>query len=94
MAKEKKRVTASSLIKAGIEKGSSEAAILKIVAAKVPTSNADGSHVRYYAAQMFRNGEIKADQKAKYVKPRGRPTGKKIVPKKGKVKLKKVKKAA
>ena len=70
----KKKVTASSVIKAGIEKGSTEAAILKQVHAKVDGSAADGSHVRYYAAQMFRNGEIKADQKAVYVKERGRPS--------------------
>ena len=42
---------------------------------------------------MFRNGDIKADQKAQYVKERGRPA--KAKAKAGKVKLKKkVKKAA
>ena len=70
------KVTAKSVICEGIIKGRSVEAILKNVAKKVPTSKADASHITYYANTLLKAGEIKQEQRDKYVKTRGRPGGK------------------
>lgn len=87
-----KKVTAAAVIKEGIEKAWTVDKILKQVHAKVDNSKADESHVKYYAGQMFRDGDITEEEKAKYVKGRGRPAEtapKKVDKKAAKPKLKK-----
>ena len=67
-----KRVTAKSVICAGIIKGSTAAAILKQLAKKVPDSKADEAHVKSYAYQLFRTGDIDETRKVKYTKTRSK----------------------
>ncbi len=84
-----KKTTAASVIRNGINKGFSTEKILKLVKEKVPTSNADESHVAYYVNRMFKDGKIDQARHDKYLKNRGRPAGKADTPAKKKVVKKK-----
>lgn len=91
----KKKVTAKSVIRNGINSGHTIARIVKDVKKKVPGSNVVDQHVRIYASTMCKNKEITAEQKDKYLirKKTGKAVAKKVV-KKAAPKKKAVKKAA
>ena len=98
-AKKKVRVTAKSIITNGIKSGYTLARIVKDVKKKVPGSNVVDQHVRIYASTMFKNKEINAVQKDKYlIRKKGLKTKavikvkKKAAPKKKVVKKKAAKK--
>jgi len=89
-----KKITAKSIICAGIAKGQTVAAIVKSVQSKIPASKADASHIGYYANAMLKSKEIKQDVRDKYVKGKGRPAvkaDKKVKKVKSEKKVKKVK---
>lgn len=52
------KISAKSVIEAGIRGSKTVAAILKDVMKKCPDSKADASHVRFYANKLIRDGEL------------------------------------
>ena len=66
----KTKVTASTVIRDGIAKGWTVDRILKTCKEKVPTSNADTSHVLYYANEQHRKGNIDDELRDKYINTR------------------------
>ncbi len=71
-----KKITAKQVICEGLLKGRKVEKILEQVQKKVPDSKADESHVRYYVNYLYKAGEMNDEQKAKYIKGRGRPAAK------------------
>lgn len=79
MGKEKKQ-SAADVIRTGITKGFSVEKILKLTKEKVPTSNADKSHIVYYANALFKKDEIDEARHAKYVEAKKDKPAKKEKP--------------
>jgi len=93
------KTTVKSVVVKGITNGWTMDKILKAVAKKCPNSVADESHVKFYSAQLKRDGDITPEQHAKYIARRTvakEKTVKKEKPskKKSAVKEKRVKKVA
>ena len=60
------KVTAKSIIVAGIEAGRKTDVIINNVLKKIPDSKADASHVKHYAGVLCRAGDIDAETASKY----------------------------
>jgi hypothetical protein len=84
-----KKVSAADVIRDGIGKGFGVDKILRQVSEKVQTSNADASHVAYYAKVLHSKGLIEVEARDKYVISRRDPKASKPAKTDATTKLKK-----
>ena len=91
MAKTQEKKTVKGIICGGITAGHTVDRILKSVGKDKPESKADASHVKYYAGQMKRAGDIDETVYEKYA---GKKTAKPAKAKPAKAKPAKVEKPA